>query len=288
MTLTLAAVTMRDAAYPNSFEPDTSAELIYIGGDTPNPKTPASSSARYKVPCWVRSNPQTVDVTADATACINLLRRYQVPAGVVTILDLEEAIAWNWVLTYGTILRNAGYLVWPYGSTGQLFRNPELDGYFVGDPWTPPAPHLWPGSAATQWGWFAGYDLSIIAAGQSLWDTAPPPQPPPPPPPNILGPAYRLPGDDTAMIVPFSTTTGSDGTAYVPIAIPAGCTRVLGGWADVMAAAAVTPPHHDGDITAADPTGVNCQPAVGVGIAPALRISAGIPNHFYTGRAICG
>lgn len=282
VTPTLLAVTMRDAAYPSSLEPSTLAELIYMWGDTPNPKMPADSTARYKVPTCVRSNPQQTTPGYDAGGFIEKLHEGGVPAGVVTILDLEEAIDPAWVLGYGELVHAAGYLVWPYGSTDFLFRNPPLDGYFVGNPTQ--IPHLWPGSRATQWGFFGAYDLSLIAAGADLWDTEP--HIITPVPPSVTGPAYPLLGQEPLMIVPFSTTTGEDGTAYVPIVIPSGCTMLLGGWADVMSASAFTPPHHDGDITAADPAGLTVAPAVGA--APAVRIAGAVPNHFYTGRAVCG
>lgn len=178
VTPTLLAVTMKDAAYPSNLEPNTLAELIYMWGDTPNPKMPADSTARYKVPCCVRSNPWQTTPDYDASGFIGKLRAGGAPPGVVTVLDLEEAVDPAWVLRYGAILHAAGYLVWPYGSTGFLFQNPRLDGRFVGNPTQ--VPHLWPGEPACQWGWFGAYDLSLIAAGQDLWDTQPAAPPPPP------------------------------------------------------------------------------------------------------------
>jgi hypothetical protein len=111
--------------------------------------------------------------------------------------------------------------------------------------------------------------------------------------PTVTYPPTPIPGSDL-MNVEFTTTTGADGTGYVPIAIPAGCDRILGGWVDVLDPSALTPPAHDGDINGrpAGTSGVVCQPAVGGKGLPAgqqrLRIAGAIPNHFYTGRAVCG
>lgn len=192
MALTLGAVTMRDAAYGSqSGQP---AELIYFGGDTPNPLTPAASEAQYILPAWVRSNPGQVNPTADADAFVELLARYGVPRGVATTLDLETAVDPAWVNTFGAVLHQAGYRVWPYGSLKYIFQNPRLDGYFVADPTG--VPHLTANSVATQWGFFGTYDLSTIVAGESLWNrqAAPVPAPKPPAPkPAPLPPGRRPP-----------------------------------------------------------------------------------------------
>jgi lysozyme len=148
-------------------------------------------------------------------------------------------------------------------------------------------------SSATVPGCSGLFDLNVwlgtATAFNALFRLTPPPvavattatQPPKP----IPGSAF--------MNVEFSTTTGSDGTAYVQITIPPGCTHILGGWVDVMDPSGFDPtPHHDGDITAEFVSGVVCAPAVGAKDLPAgvqtLRITAAIPNHFYTGRAVCG
>jgi hypothetical protein len=90
------------------------------------------------------------------------------------------------------------------------------------------------------------------------------------------------------MIVPWSATTGNDGTAYIPIKIPAGCTRLHGGFADVLDPAdPATAGHHDGDVTAGNPGGAQCAPTVGGPTGQRLRVTGAIPDHFYTGRAEC-
>jgi hypothetical protein len=111
------------------------------------------------------------------------------------------------------------------------------------------------------------------------------------PAPTVTYPPTTIPGS-LLMSIEFSTTTGSDGTAYVPVTIPAGCTKILGGWVDVADPTAFDPARHDGDVTPANPDGVVCAPAVGGKGFPAgeqrLRVTGGIPDHFYTGRAIVG
>lgn len=137
----------------------------------------------------------------------------------------------------------------------------------------------------TQWTDRIGGDESLVE--DYVFTQATPPIPTPAPPPSV-GPALPIPGD-TAMNVDFSCTTGTDGTAYVEIPIPVGCTKIAVAGIDVGDPNAWTPPHHDGDITGNLVTGVNAQPAVAGPAIPGvqkLRLSGGIPNHFYTGHAI--
>lgn len=159
---------MRDAAWPSSVEPSTAAELVYAGGDTPNPEIWDTSTARYRVPCWVRSNPGNVSYISDAEMFLRWLDNNQVPPGVVTVLDLETAVDPYYVNGYGQLMHQAGYKVWTYGSTNYLFQNPALDGYFAADPTG--VEHLYPGTVATQYATLGAYDLSVIAAGAALWD----------------------------------------------------------------------------------------------------------------------
>lgn len=169
---TSTLVTMRDAAWPSSVEPTTAAELIYAGGDTPNPMQDLST-ARYRVPCWVRSNPQQVSPNTDAVAFATWLHDNNVPLGTVTVLDLEMAVDPAYVNVYGSVIHSFGYYVWPYGSTSTLFQNPALDGYFAADPTG--VEHLYPNTVATQYYAAGAYDLTVIAPGAPLWDTQPPP-----------------------------------------------------------------------------------------------------------------
>lgn len=135
----------------------------------------------------------------------------------------------------------------------------------------------------TQWTNKVGGDESLVQ--DYVFTAATPPIPTPVPPPSV-GPAQPIPGD-TAMNIPFSLTTGNDGTAYLPLAIPAGCTKITGGSVDVLSAEVFTPPHHDGDITAGNPSGASVLPVVGGAPAgfQAIRVAGAMPNHSYTGNA---
>ena len=150
----------------------------------------------------------------------------------------------------------------------------------------------------TQWVDWGTWDQSSLED----WFFASPPvvTPPPPPfvaPPPTVSPPTPVPGAPHMSIVRWSMTTGADGTGYVDIAIPAGCSRIVAGSADVAADSAFHPPHHDVDIDQGDATGprdasgVVCAPCVNA--LPAvpghqlLRVAGGAAQHFYTGTAIC-
>jgi hypothetical protein len=153
---------------------------------------------------------------------------------------------------------------------------------------------LYLGAVGHQYQDVGPYDLSVFVDYLPGIDPAPVPDLPIfPTVPDKQYPPTPIPGQDGLMNVNFSTTTGLDGTAYVLLTIPKGCTQLLGGWVDVLDPSAGNPPHHDGDLTAStsDKSGVVCQPAVG-GNLPAgtqrLRIAGGLPGHWYTGHAIFG
>ena len=201
-----------DAAYPL---PDgvanTEVVLIYTGGDTPHVWTAAEIAEQpeqYRLPVFVRSNPNLNDVTGDVTKFVTWLRSNQVPAGSAVVLDLETAVNVAYVNGFGAGLRNAGYKVLPYGSKSSLFQNPELDGYFVADPG---AKGVDENTVATQFAYDGTYDLSYIADSVPLWDAKPPapippaPKPPVPKPPTPT-PAPTPPGDDVVLPTLNSTT----------------------------------------------------------------------------------
>jgi hypothetical protein len=125
------------------------------------------------------------------------------------------------------------------------------------------------------------YDMSVFV--DYIPGIDPSPIPPPPARPTLTFPPLPVEGSDF-MKIRFQTTTGSDGTAYVPINLPHGA-ELLGGWVDVLDPSASTPPAHDGDVHRG---GVTAQPTVGGTASPRLRIVNGLPNHFYTGHAIVG
>ena len=180
--------------------------------------------------------------------------------------------------------------VWPEVRHAFAVAQVPEPGYIIAA-YPGPGPVMIPGAVGHQWIDRGPYDESVIADYLPGIDPAPVPEIPPPP--DKTYPPTPIPGQEGLMNVNFSTTTGSDGTAYVLIPIPKGTSQLLGGWVDVMDPSAYNPPHHDGDIGAptSDKSGVVCQPAVG-GSLPAgtqrLRVAGGLPKHFYTGHAIFG
>lgn len=169
--------TLYDAAFPNpAVDPNVDGCLVYIGGDTPHVWTDAEIAAghgRYRVPVYVRSNPQNADPIGDAGQAIAWLDAHSVPKGVVVVLDLETAVDPAYVLAFGNRLHQAGYLVWPYGSKSTLFKNPALDGYFVAD--YTQVEHQFNGTVMTQWSDAnSNYDLEDTTVLSALWDYSPP------------------------------------------------------------------------------------------------------------------
>lgn len=145
---------------------------------------------------------------------------------------------------------------------------------------------------ATQWIDHGGWDESMVP-DWFFQITAPVAQPPVAPPPQVFPPT-AIPGQESLMNVDWHMTTGQDGTGYVTIPIPSGCTRMVAASADVRDPSAVSPPSHDVDVDqldaagSRDASGVVCQPCVGAQ-APGtqrVRLVGGASNHFYTGHAI--
>lgn len=182
---------MVDSAFPLKAPPPGGwppVILIYAGGDTPHPWSTAeilAMPARYRWPCWVRSNPQSVSALADAAAFVLWLNTHKVPHGTAVILDLETAVDTAYVSVFNSELRAAGFKVTKYGSTSTIWKNPKTDGgtfiaslgaselTAVGD------------EVARQYQFDNGYDRSILLDQDKLplWDTQAAPTPPPAPVP---------------------------------------------------------------------------------------------------------
>lgn len=165
-----------DAAWPPAHPPQTAVVEIYMGGDTPHPWTDqdiASQQAKYGLPVWVRSNPPGPGVQADVFDALAWLKQHSVPKGCCIMLDLETAVAPDYVLPFGRALQAAGYKVLPYGSRSTLYQNPKLDGYVDADPaaaWDNKLSTVVdPGNVGTQW-WYAGiYDLDTFDSSLTFW-----------------------------------------------------------------------------------------------------------------------
>lgn len=160
---------------------------FYIGGDAyrvwPIGEV-ESRPERYRLPIWVRSNPQQVNAADDAARCIEALIRFGVPAGKLVALDSETAVDPAWTAVFVEIVNGAGIATgWPvidYGSESVVRGNRNPNGYYWGAEWTN-VPHLHSGDGMTQYISFNNEDLSEASSALPFWDTRPdPPKPPQP------------------------------------------------------------------------------------------------------------
>jgi hypothetical protein len=174
-----------DAAYPSGISGGPfDGVAFYAGGDTPHIWTPAEVGARperYRLPVWVRSNPQgTTQALADATELLHALPRYGTPAGILIALDSETSADPAYVRAFVEAVNRGGHKVIDYGSESRVHGNDNPDGLYWGADWTS-VPHLHSGDGATQYVSFSGYDLSLMSSALPFWDAHPPAKPVPPP-----------------------------------------------------------------------------------------------------------
>lgn len=171
-----------DAAFPASViafgVPKVNALGGYIGGNTPHPWTDGEwemltnlSGAQFWLPIFVRSTGG--DPAQDAAQVIAWLTAHGAPTGITVALDFETRIDATYLRTFDTAIMRTGRKVMVYGSKGTLFFNPmPSGGYWVAD--YTGIPHLYPGSAATQWSGSAkfggAYDPDIFADATPLWE----------------------------------------------------------------------------------------------------------------------
>src|SRR6266542_419952 len=164
-----------DAAFPPTSPPAWEVVAGYCGGNTPHIWTDAEwarQPARWRLPIFVRSHDG--DPLADAHASIVWLVSHEVPRGVTLALDYETRVDAAYLAAFDRAVTDAGWRVMVYGSRDFVLRNPKPSGgYWVAD--YTGSPHLYPGSAATQWsgsGPFGGaYDPNLVADSTPLWDT---------------------------------------------------------------------------------------------------------------------
>jgi len=178
MTATLRFV---DAAYAGAITggPYDGVAFYLPGGDAYHPWPIADVHARperYRLPVWVRSDPQAVAPITDATACLHALESYGVPAGALVALDSETSIDPTWVASFVGVLNGAGYRVIDYGSQSSVFGNRNPDGYYWGADWTDVI-HLASGDDITQYANFSNQDLDVASSALPFWDTRPPAPP---------------------------------------------------------------------------------------------------------------
>jgi len=174
---------MYDAAYPPAHPPAWEAVAAYIGGNTPHVWTDAeweAQPARYRLPIYVRSNPEDHVAATDARQAIAWLRTHNVPRGCLLLLDLETAVDPQYVRAFDADVLAAGWKTCAYGSLSTIFHNPRPSGgYFVAH--YTGTPHIEPGSVATQYAddrmLGTDYDASLVADTAPLWDTHATPTP---------------------------------------------------------------------------------------------------------------
>lgn len=120
-----------------------------------------------KLPIMVQSNPGTAG-GGESDGLLTIEHLYQLGArpGVYTALDLETAVDPAYVTAYGKVLRFFRYKVLVYGSSGFVFNNPPLDGYWVAAPSSDGKPYEFnhPEVVATQYALDVspGYDSSAV------------------------------------------------------------------------------------------------------------------------------
>ena len=168
-------LTFIDNAFPLASYPKADGFAFYIGGDTPHVWTNAEVAAlpyRYRLPIFVRSNPQDANANLDAAVCLAQLGLHGAPKGVLVALDFETAIDPGYVAQFCTIVATAGYPVILYGSESFVHRNNMPDGLYWGADWTK-VNHIHPGDSATQWISLTAFDESSFAPTLPLWDTQP-------------------------------------------------------------------------------------------------------------------
>jgi len=127
----MGLLTMYDAAYPPTSPPAWDVAAGYAGGDTPHIWTIAewnSQPARFRLPIYTRSNPNTNDPNIDAAKMLNRLAIIGAPKGTLTALDFETAINGSYVTAYNAAMKAGGYPVIIYGSQGFVLQNPQPSG----------------------------------------------------------------------------------------------------------------------------------------------------------------
>jgi hypothetical protein len=171
----MAVRRMWDAAFPPASPPAWEAVAGYIGGNTPHVWTDAEwarQKARWRLPIFTRS--RGGDPAADARHATDWLTRHRVPKGAVVALDYETRVDAGYLRAFDAAVQRAGWRVMLYGSLSTVLRNPKPSGGYWVAQWTN-VPHLYPGSAATQYGGDVTlgkpWDASLVADSTPLWDT---------------------------------------------------------------------------------------------------------------------
>lgn len=125
-------VFMADAAFAANIPPGFQIAAGYYGGPAAYHVWPRSDWGLfpgYRLPIWVGGE----DGAGEGQQAVEELANLGVPAGCLTVLDMEARKDDTYVAHFGSALYAAGYKTWVYGSYDTLFGNPPLNGYWVAD-----------------------------------------------------------------------------------------------------------------------------------------------------------
>lgn len=163
---------MGDASTPPSPPAPLPVFGFYIGGDTPHVWTDAEINAltsRYGLPIYTYSDP-AADPHGAGEAIVNWLHQHGWATGTTVALDTESVAMPGNIAVIDTIVHNAGWRLMDYESKSPIADNGLTSGgRWVAD-WTD-APHLYPGSNATQ---YASATMNHFQWDSSVIDTAVP------------------------------------------------------------------------------------------------------------------
>lgn len=166
-------LTFYDAAVPPPHPPKTDGVAFYIGGDAVHLWTYSeieATTARYRLPIFVRSNPAGASSASDVTSAVVRLQEIGAPKGCLVAWDSETSADPGYMLGVFQHLQLADYKLLDYGSQSSVFGNSAPDGYYWGADWTGNAAVL-PGDAGTQYADDGAYDLNVFKPGLPFWDT---------------------------------------------------------------------------------------------------------------------
>jgi hypothetical protein len=166
-------LTFFDSAYPLASPLPVDGVCFYIGGDTPHVWTAEEVSAqpaRYRLPVFVRSDPEQASASADVVAAVSFLHSVKAPAGCLVAWDTEAADDPPYINAVYRALKASGYTLIVYGSQSVVTKEVNPDGLYWGADWTG-SPHLHSGDVMTQYVSFPSYDESEAQAGLPFWDT---------------------------------------------------------------------------------------------------------------------
>jgi hypothetical protein len=142
----------------------------YIGGDTPHVWTRVDwghFNGYCKLPIWTASGASGTAADGGAVAWEAVQALWTVADGdeksmhVPIAVDLEQAVAPDWVAGFGSVCHYLGHPVWPYGSLSTILQNPACDGRWIAD-WDGQE-QLIDNAIAVQYASGSQYDSSIVS-----------------------------------------------------------------------------------------------------------------------------